>query len=135
MTELQTPFDLPRRQKRAVLSLAPLIDVTFILLIFFMLAARFGQEGTIEISAGGQGTVYDGPPRLVEVYPEAVRLNGVPVSADQLITSLAELTKDSDDIEPLLRDYNGHHGLPPYSVSKPRLRSRRDTYLLWPITR
>ena len=91
-------MNLTRPMRLRRMALTPMIDVVFLLLIFFMLAARFGQEGTIEISAGGQGTVYDGPPRLVEVYPEAVRLNGVPVSADQLITSLAELTKDSDDI-------------------------------------
>ena len=91
-------MNLSRPMRLRRMALTPMIDVVFLLLVFFMLAARFGQEGTIEISAGGQGTVYDGPPRLVEVYPEAVRLNGVPVSADQLITSLAELTKDSDDI-------------------------------------
>ena len=91
-------MNLTRPMRLRRMALTPMIDAVFLLLIFFMLAARFGQEGTIEISAGGQGTVYDGPPRLVEVYPEAVRLNGVPVSADQLITSLAELTKDSDDI-------------------------------------
>ena len=91
-------MNLTRPMRLRRMALTPMIDVVCLLLIFFMLAARFGQEGTIEISAGGQGTVYDGPPRLVEVYPEAVRLNGVPVSADQLITSLAELTKDSDDI-------------------------------------
>ncbi|WP_413720631.1 ExbD/TolR family protein [Silicimonas sp. MF1-12-2] len=91
-------MNLTRPMRLRRMALTPMIDVVFLLLIFFMLAARFGQEGTIEISAGGQGTVYDGPPRLVEVYPEAVRLNGVPVSVDQLITSLAELTKDSDDI-------------------------------------
>ena len=91
-------MNLTRPMRLRRMALTPMIDVVFLLLVFFMLAARFGQEGTIEISAGVQGTVYDGPPRLVEVYPEAVRLNGVPVSADQLITSLAELTKDSDDI-------------------------------------
>jgi biopolymer transport protein ExbD len=91
-------MNLTRPMRLRRMALTPMIDVVFLLLIFFMLAASFGQEGTIEISAGGQGTVYDGPPRLIEVYPEAVRLNGVPVSADQLITSLAELTKDSDDI-------------------------------------
>lgn len=91
-------MNLTRPMRLRRMALTPMIDVVFLLLIFFMLAARFGQEGTIEILAGGQGTVYDGPPRLIEVYPEAVRLNGVPVSADQLITSLAELTKDSDDI-------------------------------------
>jgi biopolymer transport protein ExbD len=42
------PFavDLPARRRRAVLSLVPLIDVTFILLIFFMLALQLARSTT-----------------------------------------------------------------------------------------
>ncbi len=40
-------FELPGRRRRAVLSLTPLIDVTFILLIFFMLVTQFERFAAI----------------------------------------------------------------------------------------
>lgn len=85
----------PIRRRRV--SLTPMIDVVFLLLIFFMLAARFGLEGSIELAAGGSGVDYQGPPRLVEVYPDALTLNGVPVTAEQLVASLRALTDNTED--------------------------------------
>jgi biopolymer transport protein ExbD len=79
------------------MSLTPMIDVVFLLLIFFMLAARFGLEGSIELTAGRSGAEYRGPPRLVEVFPDALSLNGVPMTAEQLAASLADLTVQADD--------------------------------------
>ncbi|MCC5999361.1 MAG: biopolymer transporter ExbD, partial [Pararhodobacter sp.] len=81
----------PRRRPR----LTPMIDVVFLLLIFFMLAARFGQEITLPLGTGGGdgGTPWQGPPRLVEFAPGgALWLNGVPVSARALPEALAPLT-------------------------------------------
>ena len=40
-----------RRRKPIPISLTPLIDVVFILLIFFMLATRFSQERVIDVQA------------------------------------------------------------------------------------
>ena len=90
-------MNLTRVIRRRRMSLTPLIDVVFLLLIFFMLAARFGLEGSIELVAGGAGAEYRGAPRLVDVYPGALNLNGVPVTAEQLLTSLRELTDDTED--------------------------------------
>ena len=42
-------FDLPGKRRRAVLSLAPLIDVTFILLIFFMLVTQFQRFSPVNV--------------------------------------------------------------------------------------
>ncbi len=76
-------------------SLTPMIDVVFLLLIFFMLVARFGVDKVIDInlpSTLGQNTQYEGAPRLVEIKPgNIVSLNGSEIPLDQLSNNLSEL--------------------------------------------
>jgi len=89
MIELNT---ISRRRRP---SLTPMIDVVFLLLIFFMLVARFGVDKVIDInlpSALGQNTQYEGAPRLVEIKPgNIVSLNGSEIPLDQLSNNLSEL--------------------------------------------
>ena len=76
-------------------SLTPMIDVVFLLLIFFMLVARFGVDKVIDInlpSALGQSSQYEGVPRLVEIKSgNIVLLNGTQISLDQLSSKLSQL--------------------------------------------
>ncbi len=76
-------------------SLTPMIDVVFLLLIFFMLAARFGVDKVIDInlpSALGQNAQYAGAPRFVEIKSDnIVSLNGSEIPLDQLSKNLSEL--------------------------------------------
>ena len=76
-------------------SLTPMIDVVFLLLIFFMLVARFGVDKVIDInlpSALGQSSQYEGAPRLVEIKSgKIVSLNGTQISLDQLSSKLSQL--------------------------------------------
>ena len=76
-------------------SLTPMIDVVFLLLIFFMLVARFGVDKVIDInlpSALGQNSQYQGAPRLVEIKSgNIVSLNGSEIPLDQLSNNLREL--------------------------------------------
>ena len=44
-----TGFDLGGRRRRSTLSMAPLIDFTFILLIFFMVVTHFDRFSVIEV--------------------------------------------------------------------------------------
>ena len=44
-------FGPPRPARRP--SLTPMIDVVFLLLVFFMLAARFGQDTRLPMSTAG----------------------------------------------------------------------------------
>jgi len=74
-----------------------MIDVVFLLLVFFMLAARFGQQGGMVLSAAGPGGDWSGPPRLVEVAPDGVRLNGVALARPALLAGLERLTTGPDD--------------------------------------
>ena len=76
-------------------SLTPMIDVVFLLLIFFMLVARFGVDKVIDInlpSALGHNSQYEGAPRLVEIKSgKIVSLNGFEIPLDQLSNKLSKL--------------------------------------------
>ena len=76
-------------------SLTPMIDVVFLLLIFFMLVARFGIDKVIDInlpSALGHNSQYKGAPRLVEIKSgKIVSLNGLEIPLDQLSNKLSKL--------------------------------------------
>jgi biopolymer transport protein ExbD len=83
----------PRRR----ISLTPMIDVVFLLLVFFMLAARFGAEQAIPLAIGTGAGTWEGPPRLVDVLPEGQRLNGVAVTPEALVAGLAPLVAAPGD--------------------------------------
>nr|WP_319248932.1 biopolymer transporter ExbD [uncultured Celeribacter sp.] len=89
-------FDDPRVKRRP--SLTPMIDVVFLLLVFFMLASRFGMDMQLPLTVGGtSSTPYSGPPRLVQVEAEELRLNGAPVTPEDLVTKLETLTETPTD--------------------------------------
>ncbi|WP_422050992.1 ExbD/TolR family protein [Shimia sp.] len=79
-------------------SLTPMIDVVFLLLVFFMLASRFGQDMSVPLMLGGSGQSYSGPPRLVDIYTDTLRLNGVELELPQIAQQLDDLTKDPTDV-------------------------------------
>ncbi|MCE0504015.1 MULTISPECIES: ExbD/TolR family protein [unclassified Roseivivax] len=85
----------PRRRP----SLTPMIDVVFLLLVFFMLASRFGTELQLPLATAGGGPEarWSGPPRLVEVAPEALRLNGTALALDALPGALEPLVESPAD--------------------------------------
>ena len=84
------PFADPRPRRRP--NLTPMIDVVFLLLVFFMLVSRFGAEQGLRLAIGGTGGDWQGPPRLVEVSAVGVTLNGVGVT--DLPAALAPLMPD-----------------------------------------
>ncbi|ODT57581.1 MULTISPECIES: biopolymer transporter ExbD [Paracoccus] len=85
----------PRRHPRRM-SLTPMIDVVFLLLIFFMLASRFGMDAVLPIAGGAEGAASDwqGAPRLVDVAPDALSLNGEALAAEDLAPALSALLPD-----------------------------------------
>lgn len=92
---LQFGSPRPRRQP----SLTPMIDVVFLLLVFFMLAARFGQDVGLALAPAGQASgSYSGPPRLVEFAGGAVWLNGVETDLPALPDALASLMPNPDSL-------------------------------------
>lgn len=89
-----------RRGARRGAGLAPMIDVVFLLLVFFMLAARLGAEAGLVLrlappqGAAGAPTApaWQGPPRLVELRGGGrILLNGVPLALEALPAALSPL--------------------------------------------
>ncbi|MBM7067082.1 biopolymer transporter ExbD [Actibacterium sp. 188UL27-1] len=89
----------PRRRARRP-SLTPMIDVVFLLLVFFMLASRFGIDTVMPLNlAGSQGEQRNqGPPRLIDVLSDGLRLNGVAVAEHALAVQLAPLVETESDL-------------------------------------
>ncbi len=84
-----------------VLSLTPLIDVVFLLLLFFMLASVFHREGEIEIAARGTSTQEPTVtrPLFVRVHPDGrYDVNGEPVAAAQFGSSIAATLAASTEL-------------------------------------
>jgi biopolymer transport protein ExbD len=73
-----------------------MIDVVFLLLVFFMLASRFGTDATLPLPLAAAGGEYSGPPRLIDVLPEGTLLNGVEVT--DLPSALAPLMQQPTDM-------------------------------------
>ena len=83
-------FDAPRPRRRP--SLTPMIDVVFLLLVFFMLAARFGMDNGLALTTGAGGAAdWQGAPRLVDLRGDGVRLNGAITAPEALAEALAPL--------------------------------------------
>ena len=79
-------------------SLTPMIDVVFLLLVFFMLAARFGQDGALDLAIGaGVAQDWQGPPRLLEITADGLRLNGGAITPEALGRALSRLTETATD--------------------------------------
>ncbi|WP_417712704.1 ExbD/TolR family protein [Pseudophaeobacter arcticus] len=87
----------PLRAKKR-LSLAPMIDVVFLLLVFFMLASQFGHDQAVPLAMAGGSAAYSGPPRLVLVTADGLRLNGIPVETEALVEQMSRLTRERSDV-------------------------------------
>lgn len=82
----------PRRRKP--LSMTSLIDVIFLLLLFFMLSSTFSRFAEVEITAGGGGGTSDQAADtllFLRVSEDRLTLNGDLLSADALEDHLAEI--------------------------------------------
>ncbi|MFQ5564976.1 MAG: ExbD/TolR family protein [Paracoccaceae bacterium] len=88
-------FDFGDAGRRRRPNLTPMIDVVFLLLVFFMLVARFDPDRALAVSAAaGGGGAWAGAPRLVTVAPDSLRLNGVATDPARLGGELTLLMPD-----------------------------------------
>jgi biopolymer transport protein ExbD len=98
-----------RRRRRLAIALTPLIDVVFILLVFFMLASSFLDLRSVRLvgaAADGGGGAVAGA-LLVEVRPQGFRFAGEPLDADALTARLAERLEASPGRRVLLKPAEG----------------------------
>lgn len=80
-------------------SLTPMIDVVFLLLVFFMLASRFGMDQVIAMPLASAGGTAESPaPKLVDVLPELTRLNGIDRPLEKVIAELRTLGATPTDV-------------------------------------
>lgn len=98
----------PRR--RPLISLTPLIDVVFILLIFFMLASSFLDWRAIELRPPGRvaaaASTMEGA-MLVEIRPDGLRLAGQVLSPEALMARIADRIARKPDQRVLVKPAAG----------------------------
>ncbi|MEM0942374.1 MAG: biopolymer transporter ExbD [Pseudomonadota bacterium] len=89
--------------------MTPLIDVVFILLVFFMLASSFLDWRSIKLASAGQAAGGGGVEGalLVELTPQGVRLSGERLSETELATRLSARLAESPEQRLLLRPAPG----------------------------
>ena len=81
------------RAKRSI-SLTPLIDVVFLLLVFFMLASTFLKFGTVRLETAGAGGGVADPAKVVLVHVDGARsykVNGIPAASEDLASAVNRL--------------------------------------------
>jgi biopolymer transport protein ExbD len=66
-----------------------LIDVIFLLLLFFMLTSTFSKFSELELSTAGSGAAapHDSKPLFLQLDTDALRVNGQAVSIEDLAAS------------------------------------------------
>jgi biopolymer transport protein ExbD len=87
------------RRRRSLISLTPLIEVVFILLVFFMLASSFLDWRSITLSAPSAGAAsasMEGAV-LVEIRTAGLRLSGRPIGLDGLEASIRTRVAEKPD--------------------------------------
>lgn len=99
--------DAPRR--RSLISLTPLIDVVFILLVFFMLTSSFLQWRAIDLAApgatGGGGGMKGA--MLVFVGPDGLRLGAQSLTLDQVVERVSARLAENPDQRVFVRPGEG----------------------------
>lgn len=79
------------------MSLTPLIDIIFLLLLFFMLSSTFTRFAELPLQNAGGGAGTGATPLFLQLEPELVTLNGTALHLDDLPRAVAALTTDGDD--------------------------------------
>ena len=96
-------LELSTKRRRSVISLTPLIDVVFILLLFFMLASNFSQERSLSlISQSNSSTaVVETEIDRASVRFEQINdilLDGIRYSQADFLNSLSVRLKDDTEL-------------------------------------
>lgn len=93
-------FELPSVRKNRLVSMTPLIDVVFILLLFFMLASNFQQWRAMPLQLSGQN---NGPTEREQSFSVVIRqdggleLNNRPIALETLTATLKRQIADGFD--------------------------------------
>lgn len=85
--------------RRRTLSLTSLIDVIFLLLLFFMLTTTFTRTAELPLVAGGNGTsTAQTAPIFLRLAPDEVTVNGQIAPLDIVTDRIAGLGQDDPQV-------------------------------------
>jgi len=89
-------------RRRSVIGLTPLIDVVFILLLFFMLASNFSTERSVSVASQSEsGAATTGDTEIVNVQVLAANqyvIAGNAYNSDSLLNFLLRQRRDFTDV-------------------------------------
>ena len=93
------------KSNRTKIILTPMIDVLFIILIFFMLVSNFNLNRGISLQSGSssEASLSRHTLAVVDLNEIRISLNGVEVERDFLVQKLHKLSKNNDEIQIFLR--------------------------------
>lgn len=126
---MQKPYSAPekladqRSRRKTIISLTPLIDVVFILLVFFMLASSFLDWRTVSLDTRAASTLAapaQATPFVVEIRGDSLALNGTPITLEALLRQ-AQARRPADQpvslqplgttpVQPVIRVLDALHG-------------------------
>ncbi|WP_421904444.1 biopolymer transporter ExbD [Mameliella sp.] len=93
-----------RRHRRRKLSMTSLIDVIFLLLLFFMLSSTFSRFAEVELAAGGAGNgdASGLRPVFLRLAPDGLSLNGTSHELSTLPEALRQHRTDAETDLPVV---------------------------------
>jgi len=100
------PFNGAPLRRRPTINITSLIDVMFLLLIFFMVSATFRDERGLEVTLpeGGEADTNGAHPHEIIVQEDgALFLDGEPVEETELRSRLQGLGEEGPDVSVVLR--------------------------------
>jgi len=107
-------FAPPKKGRGVIINVTSLIDVMFLLLIFFLVSSTFKQQPAINLDLPSSSTVQavdDGPATVYLTDDGAVYLEGRLLSEDEILSTLRQQLASSGDDRIVLRaDQGSRHG-------------------------
>lgn len=92
-----------KKRLRRRLSMTSLIDVIFLLLLFFMLSSTFSRFAEVELAAAGSGQVSSTTaPAFLSLKPESISVNGVVTDIQGIGPALNAFRTEGSDLTLLI---------------------------------
>lgn len=92
-------------KRRQIITLTPLIDVVFILIVFFMLTSSFLEWRSISVdtSSSEQASASDEQPLVIKVQQQKILLNNAPIELSELTAKLQnrQPTNQAVNLQPI----------------------------------
>ncbi len=95
---MKLALSAPRSKAR--IGLTPLIDVVFILLLFFMLTSTFVERTAVDVSTPSTAPSAADPTDILRIRLDGagLQVNGAPVPVEALAEVLAEQPRETDGV-------------------------------------